>query len=234
MLTLYHKVLDRKSNFIYSVFSRMPDPRQHRLRRPRRLARPMPTSATQAPDPAADLRFIRDTMERSSSFTAVPGWGQVVLGLTSLAAAWLAARQSNSSAWLRIWLAEAILAALIGFTSIRRKANRRGLPLFTGPGRKVALGLFPPLIAGALLTFLLQRAGLKSALAPAWLLLYGAGIITGGAYSVSIVPVMGLCFMATGTLAVVAPAAWANWFLAAGFGGLHIIFGFLIARRHGG
>src|SRR5882757_6766814 len=115
---LYHKVLDRKSSFNYSVFSRMPDPRQHRLRRlrrPRRLARPMPTSATQnpAPDPAAALRFIRDTMERSASFTAVPGWGQVILGLTALVAAALASRSSTPSQWLKIWLAEAILAALI-------------------------------------------------------------------------------------------------------------------------
>jgi hypothetical protein len=218
----------------------MAGPRQHRFRRPHRAARPLPTrigpdpAPDLSPDPAADLRFIRDTMERSASFTAIPGWGQVVLGLTALAAAWLAARQSSSAAWLKVWLSEAFLAALIGFLSMRWKANRRGLPLFTGPGRKVALGLFPPLIAGAFLTFLLHRARLDSALAPAWLLLYGAGIITGGAYSVSIVPVMGLCFMATGALAVVAPATWANYFLAAGFGGLHILFGFLIARRHGG
>lgn len=214
----------------------MPDPRQHRLRRPHRPSHATSAHAAPdlAPDPADDLRFIRDTMERSAPFTAVPGWGQVILGLTALAAAGLAARQPNSAAWLKIWLAEAFLAALIAFVSMRWKANRRGLPLFSGPGRKVALGLFPPLIAGALLTFLLVRAGLQSALAPAWLLLYGAGIITGGAYSVSIVPVMGLCFMATGALAVLAPAAWSNGFLAAGFGGLHIIFGFLIARRHGG
>jgi hypothetical protein len=214
----------------------MPGSRQHRLRRPHRTAHLIPKSpaSNQAPDPVADLRFIRDTMERSASFTAVPGWGQVVLGLTALAAAWLAARQSNSSAWLKVWLAEGVLAAIIAFVSIRWKANRSGLPIFTGPGRNVALGLFPPLIAGALLTFLLQRAGLQSALAPVWLLLYGAGIITGGAYSVSIVPVMGLCFMGTGALAVIAPAAWANYFLAAGFGGLHIIFGYFIARRYGG
>ena len=224
----------------------MPDPRHHRLRRPQRPAHPLPARVTPdlPPDPAADLRFIRDTMERSASFTAIPGWGQVILGATALAAAWfaqqtlaqpkLAARPPNSAAWLKIWLAEAFLAAVIAFLSMHWKANRRGLPLFTGPGRKVALGLFPPLIAGALLTFSLQRAGLESALAPTWLLLYGAGIITGGAYSVSIVPVMGLCFMATGALAVVAPAAWANYFLAAGFGGLHILFGVLIARRHGG
>jgi hypothetical protein len=214
----------------------MPDPRHHRIRRLQRASHPAPARATTdlAPDAAADLRFIRDTMERSASFTAIPGWGQVILGATALAAAWLADRQPNSAAWLKVWLAEAIVAALIAFLSMRWKANRRGLPLLSGPGRKVALGLFPPLTAGALLTFSFQRAGLESALAPAWLLLYGAGIITGGAYSVSIVPVMGLCFMATGALAIVAPAAWANWFLAAGFGGLHILFGFLIARRYGG
>lgn len=217
------------------AFPSMPDPRHHRLRRSHRPEHPAAIHIPDlAPDPAADLLFIRDTMERSASFTAIPGWGQVILGATALAAAWLAARQSNSAAWLKVWLSEAFLAALIAFLSMRWKANRRGLPLFTGPGRKVALGLFPPLIAGALLTFLLQRAGLESALAPTWLLLYGAGIITGGAYSVSIVPVMGLCFMAIGALAVVSPAAWANYFLAASFGGLHILFGFLIARRHGG
>lgn len=232
---MQYKVLDKKISLNYPVLA-MPGFRQHRLRRPHRPAHALPTRADPdlAPDLADDLRFIRDTMERSASFTAIPGWGQVILGLTALAAAWMAARQSNSSAWLKVWLAEAFLAALIAFLSMRWKANRRGLPLFTGPGRKVALGLFPPLIAGAFLTFLLQRAGLKSALPPTWLLLYGAGIITGGAYSVAIVPVMGLCFMVTGALAVVAPAAWANWFLAAGFGGLHIIFGSLIARRHGG
>ena len=226
---MYHKVLDNQIHLRYSVLG-MPDSRHHRIRRPHRT---VPTQAPDlTPDPAADLRFIRDTMERSASFTAIPGWGQVILGATALAAAGLAAHQPG--AWLRIWLAEAFLAAIIALVSMHWKANRRGLPLFTGPGRKVALGLFPPLIAGALLTFSLERAGLESALAPAWLLLYGAGIITGGAYSVSIVPVMGLCFMATGALAVVAPAAWANYFLAAGFGGLHIVFGFLIARRHGG
>jgi hypothetical protein len=84
------------------------------------------------------------------------------------------------------------------------------------------------------LTFFLVRAGMQSALPPTWLLLYGAGIVTGGAFSVPLVPVMGVCFMAMGALAVMAPVVWGNGFLAAGFGGLHILFGALIARRHGG
>ena len=210
----------------------MLEPRQHRVRRPHRLARPLSTRP--APDLAEDLRYIRDTMERSAAFTAVPGRGQILLGATALAAATLAARQADAAAWLKVWLGEGLLAAVIAYISIRQKANRRGLPIFTGPGRKVALGLFPPLVAGAIMTFFLYRAGMQAALPAAWLLLYGAGIISGGAYSVAIVPVMGVCFMGMGALAVIAPAAWGNWFLAAAFGGLHIVFGALIARRHGG
>jgi len=216
------------------------DRRLHRIRRIGRVAplswdRSTPVSSpTAAPNPADDLRFIRDTMERSAAFTAVSGWGYVVLGFTAVAAAGLAARQLSAFGWLRVWLAEGLLAVAIGLLSCTWKANRRGLPLFSGPARKVAFGLAPPLVAGAFLTFLLFRAGLQSALPATWLLLYGAGIITGGAFSVTIVPVMGLCFMMVGGLAVLAPSAWGNWFLAGGFGGLHIVFGYLIARRHGG
>ncbi len=205
------------------------DPQPHRIRRFHRSARPPLASNV-----ADDLRFIRDTMERSAAFTAVSGWGQVLLGGTALAAAWLASRHPSPFAWLRVWLAEALLAAAIGLLACTWKANRRGLPLFSGPARKAALGLAPPLVAGAFLTFLLFRSGLESALPAMWLLLYGAGIMTGGAFSVPIVPLMGLCFMLLGGLTVLGPANWGNWFLAAGFGGLHIVFGLLIARRHGG
>jgi len=224
------------------------DPRPHRLRRFSRSvehrssesgsaepSRTAPDVIPKAfPEAFADLRFIRDTMERSAAFTAVSGWGQVLLGVTALAAAGLAAQQVHSFAWLRVWLAEGLLALAIALLSCTWKANRRGLPLFSGPARKVALGLAPPLVAGAFLTFLLFRAGLQSALPAAWLLLYGAGIMTGGSFSVPIVPVMGLCFMLLGGLAVLGPIAWGNAFLAVGFGGLHILFGLLIARRHGG
>jgi hypothetical protein len=208
------------------------DSQPHRIRRFRRALYPAASALT--PKLAEDLRYIRDTMERSAAFTAVSGWGQVLTGCTAFGATLLATRQTAPYAWLRVWLAEGLLAIAIGLLSCTWKANRRGLPLFSGPARKVALGLAPPLVAGAFLTFFLFRAGIEAALPAMWLLLYGAGIMTGGAFSVPIVPVMGMCFMLLGGLAVLGPASWGNWFLAAGFGGLHVVFGFLIARRYGG
>ena len=108
------------------------------------------------------------------------------------------------------------------------------MPLLTGPGRKVAFSLSPPIFAGAIVTVVLYRAGLTSAIPGLWLLLYGTGVVTGGMFSVSAVPIMGLCFMALGATAFFAPAEFANWLMAAGFGGLHIVFGVIITRRYGG
>jgi len=146
----------------------------------------------------------------------------------------VAAHQATARGWLGTWLAEAIISLLIAGWLMDRKARASGTPLLSGPGRKVAFSLSPPMIVGALLTVVLFRAGLTGAIPGMWLLLYGTGVVTGGMYSVSIVPVMGVCFMALGAAGVFAPAAWGNWLMAAGFGGLHIVFGSIIARKHGG
>lgn len=181
-----------------------------------------------------NLQYIRETMERATAFTGISGWGQVAIGITALAASFIAAQQKSFKNWLTIWLAEGVVALLIGGWSMDRKARAAKMPLLSGPGRKVAFSLSPPLFAGALVTVVLYRAGLTNAIPGLWLLLYGTGVITGGMFSVSVVPIMGLCFMVLGAAAFLAPAEFANWFMAAGFGGLHIVFGIIIARRYGG
>lgn len=181
-----------------------------------------------------NIRFIRETMERSGAFTAVPGWGGALIGATALGAAFAASKQTGPQAWLTIWLIEVLVALLIAGWTTYQKASAVNLSLFSGPGRKFAIGLSPPLVAGALLTIALYRSGLVSALPGMWLLLYGVGVVTGGAFSVKVVPVMGVCFMLAGALALFAPAGWGNGFMAAGFGGLHVLFGIIIARRYGG
>jgi hypothetical protein len=181
-----------------------------------------------------NLRYIRETMERASAFTAVPGWGQVAIGVSALAATYVAAHQPTARAWLGAWLAEAVISLLIAGWLMDRKARALGTPLLSGPGRKVAFSLSPPMIVGALLTVVMFRSGLTSAIPGVWLLLYGTGVVTGGMFSVSVVPVMGICFMVLGALALFVPGEWGNWLMAAGFGGLHIIFGTIIARKYGG
>lgn len=180
------------------------------------------------------LRYIRDTMAKASEFTAVPGWGGVAMGVTALIAAIFAARQSTPDAWLAIWFAEGMAAIGIGALAMKRKAEAADETLFSAPARKFALSFAPPLFVGALLTLMLYRAGLTSAVPGMWLLLYGTGVVTGGAFSVRIVPVMGMCFMALGAVAIFCPFSWGSYFLAGGFGGVHIFFGLIIARRYGG
>ena len=181
-----------------------------------------------------NLRFIRETMERAGAFTAVPGWGGVVMGLIALVAAAVARTQPDALAWLSVWITAAVLAVALELVAIVRKARAAGEAILSGPGRKFALAFTPPVVAAALLTLALARTESVSLLPGLWLLLYGAAVVTAGAFSVRIVPVMGGCFMALGAIALLGPDGWGDYWMAAGFGGLHIVFGYLIARRHGG
>lgn len=180
------------------------------------------------------LRFIRETMERAGAFTAVSGSGQVIVGLVGLAAAFVAARQTSPEAALGVWLVAATAGAGIAATTMWRKAARAGVPLLSGPGRKFALGFLPALVSGALLTAALAGAGLFGWLPAIWLLLFGTGVVAGGSASVRVVPVMGACLMALGACALASPSSWGPWFMAAGFGLVHIVFGVIIAARYGG
>lgn len=181
-----------------------------------------------------NLRYIRRTIERAGSFTAVPGVGGMLMGSTALAAAWIAGPRPGSMRWLAVWLTEAGLALLIGIIGAALKSRRVRMPLFSGPGKKFVAGFAPAMLAGALLTLVLFRSGNAVFLPGAWLLLYGAAVVSGGGASVRVVPLMGACFMALGAAALLLPAGSGDVLLAAGFGGLHVIFGTVIAVKYGG
>lgn len=198
------------------------------------LRKPAPEPVNLEDRAIENLRFIRETMECATSFTAISGWGQVVIGMTALIAATLASRQALPERWLAVWLGEAIVAFTIAVWSVARKARRLEMSLLSGPARKFALSFSPPMVVGALLTLVLYRGGLLATIPGMWLLLFGTGVVTGGAFSVKIVPSMGLCFMLLGGVGLFWPVAALNWLMAAGFGGLNILFGWLIARRYGG
>jgi hypothetical protein len=181
-----------------------------------------------------NLRFIRETMERTGSFTAVPGVGGLLMGFTALAGTAVAVSQHDTGSWLVTWLATAFTALTIGLVTMRAKARRAGVPILRGAGRSFTRSLCPPLAAGAVLTWALYSAGATHLLPGTWLLLYGVGVLSAGAFSVRVVPLLGLCCMLMGVAALAAPAGWGDGFMAAGFGALQIVFGIVIARRHGG
>ena len=181
-----------------------------------------------------NLRYIRGIMERAGTFTAVSGWGQVVIGLTAIAAALIAVRQTLPWAWVATWLGECGIAAGIAVASMAIKSHAANMPLISGPMRKLILSFSPPVLVGAVLTAVLVHQGLYGLLPGIWMLLYGAAVVTAGTYSVPSVPFMGAGFMVLGALAFLVPASWSTALLITGFGGLHVVFGFWIAWRHGG
>ena len=181
-----------------------------------------------------NLQFIRETMERSTSFTAVPGYGGMLMGVTALVATYIAAQQIYLRDWLVTWLVEAGLAFAIGLLAMWQKSRIVESSLLSTPSKKFALSFAPPLIAGIAITLGLWRYEHYEMMTPVWMLCYGAAVVCGGAFSVRVVPVMGWSFIALGAACFALPATYGNWLMAASFGVLHIIFGAVIARRYGG
>ena len=181
-----------------------------------------------------NLRFIRDTMERAGTFTAISGWGIAAVGVVAMIAA-LVARVRPTVEWtVGTWVATAAACIALSMVATARKARRSEVSMVSGPAQKLALAFSPAMVVGALLTAALLRIGANDLLPGVWMLLYGTAVVAGGAFSVRIIPVMGLCFMVLGAAALFAPPALGEWLMVAGFGLVHVVFGIRIARRHGG
>ena len=212
--------------------------------RPLKLEPPTPPPALS--DRAFEnLRFIRETMEAAGAFTAISGTGITLTGFVALVAMLIAGNDLESPRWLLTWIAAAPFAfsASVHFTVKKTRAS--AAPFTSAIARKLALAFFPSLVAGAVLTAVAVRAEWYPALPGMWLMLYGAAVMAGGALSVPIIPVMGATFMTLGAMALAAPLVFAGWplearsvllngLMAAGFGGVHVLFGLAISRRYGG
>ncbi len=191
-----------------------------------------------------NLSFIRDTMARSAPLTAVSGWGAVVMGCTALAGAWVGSLRRSNDWWIWVWLAVAFAGCLAGFAGMALKSRQQRVPLFSAVGRNFALSLFPPIFAGVVLTEILYERELDGLMPGVWLMMYGVGVVTGGAFSVKVLPITGFCFIALGVCAFYPPVpifsplvgtlTYADLILAAGFGLIHIASGLYIAWRHDG
>ena len=186
-------------------------------------------------DRASDnLQFIRETMERSTHFTAVPGFGGILMGATAIGAAFAASQQISLRNWLVVWITEAVLGFFIGLLAMWQKSKIANVSLTSAPAKKFAMSFLPPLVCAIVITLGLWRYEHFEMMIPVWILLYGAAVVTGGAFSVKAVPIMGWCFIACGAIAFLLPQNLGNWLMAASFGVLHVVFGIVIARKYGG
>lgn len=181
-----------------------------------------------------NLKFIRETMERSTVFTSVPGYGGILMGATAVVAAYIAHSQVYIRDWLTVWLTEAVLAFFIGLLAMWQKTKLAKTSMFSTPARKLLMNSVPPMLCGVFITLGLWRFGHFEVMIPVWILCYGAAVVCGGAFSVKAVPIMGWCFIALGAIAFFLPANTGQLMMGLSFGVLHIVFGFIIGRRFGG
>jgi hypothetical protein len=198
-----------------------------------RIVRPPNDLQDRAKD---DLRYIRSTMERAGSFTSVSGTGMMMVGGIGCAAWWWGRGlrfDIDATSLLAIWLSSAFAAVVISVWAIRRKADETRQSLRSGPARTFVIAFVPSLLAGVVLTVLFFLREQTGWLPGTWLTLYGAAVAAGGATSVKPVPIMGALFMLLGVAAFLYPGR-AQLALLAGFGVLHLAFGFLLRKRYGG
>jgi len=173
---------------------------------------------------AATLRYIRASME-SASLLAVPGSSGIASGTVGLLATVVSSIPALRPYWLIVWLIAAVVAAFAGGALLFRQP----------PIRRFAIALLPSLFAGAVMTAVLWTSGNLRAIPGTWLLLYGCGLIAASTATARTIGLLGGAFVAVGLLALVLPDTWQMAMLGAGFGGLHLVFGYLTRRAgHGG
>lgn len=182
---------------------------------------------------AATLRYIRASMESAAAF-AVPGSTGIASGIVGLVAAIVSSVPALRSQWLLIWLAAAVVAALVGGALLLRQSSLGSLTIGGAPIRRFFIGLLPSLFAGAVMTWVLWLNAGERMIPGTWLLLYGCGLVAASAATTRAIGILGASFVASGLLALVLPQAWQIAMLGVGFGGLHIVFGYLMGRAgHG-
>lgn len=206
-----------------------------------------------ATDPLAQLTEIRAIMERSSRFISLSGLSGVGAGVVALAGAgaghWFLRREYGETGFLRLLqsteserelvlpyllaLAAGIIAAALAvatFFTVRR-ARRAGQPVWSALGRRLAVSMAIPLVAGGLFCIALFLRGAVSLVVPGLLLFYGLALLNASKYTLDEIRWLGLTQLLIGLVAVLLPGFGLALF-ALGFGFGHIIYGLLMYNRY--
>ncbi|MEQ8406712.1 MAG: hypothetical protein RKH07_00365 [Gammaproteobacteria bacterium] len=180
-----------------------------------------------------NLAFIRSSMESATAFTGVSGAGYIVAGLSAFAATWIAQQQPTLERWLLVWMLELALAAPLILLLTALKAKQQGSSLWSSNGKKLLLAFAPAMTVGGLLTLNSYLTDDIQRLPGIWLGIYGAAVMTAGAYSVAAIPIMGALFILI-SAAILVTGIPATLTMGVSFALLHCLFGYLIWRDYGG
>lgn len=111
-------------------------------------------------------------------------------------------------------------------------ARGRGESAWSPAARQLVGGLLPGLLAGAILTAFLFDLRHVEALPGAWMVCYGAALMGASLFAPWEVRWAGLSFLAAGALSLLLFRARALEAMAAGFGGIHLLFGLYVLARY--
>jgi len=176
---------------------------------------------------AATLQYIRASMEAASSLR-VPGSAAIAVGVVGVLATAVSLLPSMQDDWMLVWFAAALLAISVGGTLLLQQFAPAGVgPIFArGPVRRFLVCWSPAMFAGAAMTAVLWRSGNHEAISGTWLLLYGCSLVSSCAVTDKGMGLLGVGFFALGVVTFLLPPDYHVYLLGAGFGGLHLGFGF--------
>lgn len=197
-------------------------------------------------DEARDhLRVIRQTMERSTQYSTLSGWSGILIGIVAIVGVYLTrsmlggqpvAIQTVRDAAPRLgllWATALVLSVAIEFLYNKRRATRVGKRVVSRLGAHILLAALPAFLACGVLTAFFYEHNLLPYILGIWMLCYGLAICAVGLFSARPVTYLGSAFVVSGAITMLAPLTIHLYMMALTFGGFHIIYGIVMARRHG-
>ncbi|MDO9274404.1 MAG: hypothetical protein Q7T92_02520, partial [Lutibacter sp.] len=205
-------------------------------------------------DQLAELREIRNLMERSSRFLSLSGIAGVIVGvvaITGVVAAYLflglglnepgyyqfsaeqnMAQESAAFAFLFAdFMAVLVVSLFTGVFFAVRNAKKQGLPVWDATASRLLINMLIPLAAGGIYCLILWHHGHMALMAPATLIFYGLALINASKYTINDIRYLGIIEVAVGLTASLF-VDYGLLFWAFGFGILHMIYGIKIYFKH--
>jgi len=197
---------------------------------------PTPLAQEEALTALAEVRAAADRSTRYSRFSALAGFltGGAALagsGLCGMFPEFIGAQPKHGLQFVAVWGAVLLCAAVVQSWMTVMKAGQRGEAVFTPIARTATASLLGPGIAGIAGSGIFIATGQWMLLPGLWLLLYGCGLWSVSFFAPLFLRVLGAGFIVLGLCAWYFTESAALW-LGTGFGGLHLVFGFVVLARY--